>query len=317
MTAAEVPWVPGTEPLHGVLLRESGSPGGAATLGGLGLQQGPVPIPSGAPLWRREDRGERYLSINEIHAHDDGHVLRIDCQGRGAFAISDEQIVVDWQGGTPYDHYLQTLGLSLWLERRGVPCLHANTLALDDHSAIGLLAPSRGGKSTLSAALVAQGMALMTDDMAALYASDEPGARVYPARAQLRLWPDTLAQLSSGPAAAECPRVHERFGKRLLNLPRSAVRDCRQLSHLFILDRRDDAATCTTIEAVTPADALIHCLRQSMLADAYEALGLAGARVAAIARALGGLRVWRLRYATGHEQTGAVAHALAQHVHQA
>lgn len=316
MSAAQPPPAAAAESLHGVLFSDGCSLGEATVPYAVKLVQGPVTIPSRPPLWRREDRGAHYLSINAIYASDEGCVLRIDCQGRGAFAIEDHQITVDWQGGTSFHHYLQTLGLSLWLERQGVPCLHANTLAIDECTAIGLLAPSQGGKSTLSAALAARGMALMSDDMAALYPSRQPGAGVYPARAQLRLWPDALAQLPDAREARDCPRVHERFDKRLMTLPRS-VQGQRRLTHLFILDRCDDATTDISLDAVPPADALIHCLRQSMLADAYEPMGLAHRRVAVLARALAGMKVWRLRYGSSHERIGDVAHALAQHVQRA
>jgi hypothetical protein len=76
--------------------------------------------------------------------------------------------------------------------------MHAIALAFGV-KAIALKAPSRGGKSTLSASLCKHGFAVMTDDMMALHISlgdmGNVDYEIYPSWPVARMWPDPLKTL--------------------------------------------------------------------------------------------------------------------------
>jgi hypothetical protein len=80
--------------------------------------------------------------------------------------------------------------------------MHAIALAFGV-KAIALKAPSRGGKSTLSASLCKHGFAVMTDDMMALHISlgdmgndlGNVDYEIYPSWPVARMWPDSLKSL--------------------------------------------------------------------------------------------------------------------------
>ncbi|UBF26553.1 hypothetical protein K9N68_00625 [Kovacikia minuta CCNUW1] len=79
--------------------------------------------------------------------------------------------------------------LSFWLERQGLPALHASAIVFPTGGTAGFLATSQGGKSSLAAAFIQRGCALLTDDILPL---EWDGRTVTgrPGYAQMRLWPD-------------------------------------------------------------------------------------------------------------------------------
>ena len=302
-----------SRPLHGVQLvrrdeRERAHEWGADVVTVLEVwEEAAEPRTTGAPLWVKEDRGERYHSRTSLHETRRGLLLKVDCEGKGAFEYTPDGIGIWWlAGGTGPAHYFQTLGLSLWLERRGTPCIHANAVAAGE-VAIGLIAPSRTGKTTLTAALLECGLQLMTDDMLALHCNE--GRRwVYPGWPQLRMWPDS-AERFAGRELAALARVHERFDKRVVEVaPGDGSRFCayrRPLAQLFLLERRQASSTGkpgedeVAIEQVSPGAAMIHLLQNGMLADACQALGVEGSRLGTLAELLHAVPLKRITYPSG------------------
>ncbi|MEO5901225.1 MAG: hypothetical protein ABIR68_14025 [Ilumatobacteraceae bacterium] len=91
---------------------------------------------------------------------------------------------------------LRGVVLSLVLELTGVPTLHANGVIVGNR--VVAVAGSRGiGKTTVTAALCAAGIALMSDDVLAVVRSDDGGWAARSGLTQLRLRPDAahLAEL--------------------------------------------------------------------------------------------------------------------------
>lgn len=114
---------------------------------------------------------------------------------------------------------IQLLGtvLALWLHRRGVPILHAAAVGMGE-SAAAFAGVKGAGKSTLAAAAVAGGHALLADDLLALNLSQED--RHTPTVAQgnsgiplLRLTPEQSRKLGI-PIGSSL--VHPAFPKRKL-----------------------------------------------------------------------------------------------------
>jgi hypothetical protein len=80
------------------------------------------------------------------------------------------------------------LGFAMRL--RGILCIHASVVAIDNH-ALALVAPSGGGKSTTAAALAQRGHSLVSDDVLALRIEHDT-VLVQPGLPWLRLCNDSL-----------------------------------------------------------------------------------------------------------------------------
>lgn len=274
------------------------------------------PVSNGELIWLKEDAGERYNSVLRLAKTPTGFLLEIDCEGRGFFDYTPEGIGVYWeQGGTGPAHYFQTLGLSLWLELAGVLCIHANALALGDF-AIGVIAPSQAGKTTLTAALLQQGMQLMTDDMLAIHKSVS-GWMVYPGWPQLRMWPDSAKSFSASEFKVQA-RVHSRFDKRVVDVTLKD-RFCehgKPIKSLLLLEMRHvetgNAPGKVEIIDISPSEAVIHLLQNSILGDVYQPLNIETARLETMGVLLNQLPLKKLIYPRGMEHLSWVCEQIKQ-----
>ena len=312
-------------PLHGLRLQAAerepdDRPGATGTTTGdeptLKLWSLPwVPEHEPLPLWQKEDRGERYHSLLRLYRGETGLLLKIDCEGKGVFHYRPQGIGIHWERqGTGPAHYLQTLGVALWLELRGVPCIHANALATSD-GAIGLIAPSRTGKTTLTAALLQSGMRMLTDDMLALHRRGGEW-RASPGWPRFRMWPDTARHYAGRPVE-QMERVHERFDKRIVELEtNNDNRFCdqgRPLKQLYLLERREAETGEIQIQPVPPGEALLQLLRNGILADAVEPLGLERARLGLLAELVEQVGFSRIRYPSGMQHLEALCERIREH----
>ncbi|WP_057832343.1 hypothetical protein [Colwellia sp. TT2012] len=305
------------------------------------------------PIWSMIDEGERYHSevslykatSNEPYLDSDGfaanksvdasYYLNINCQGTGSFKVSKTNITIDWQAqGTGADHYFQTLALALNLELNNVLCIHANVLAYQD-KAIAFVAPSRTGKTTLTAALSQQGFGLMTDDMMALHYDDEKNDyTVYPSWPVARMWPDSLAELV-GENSVACEKVHENFAKRIVTMNNNSIDNSstnnenisfnfcaepKKLKVIYLLQRHEtitaqsDKEAFCTISDIPAAQAVIILLQNSILGSAYSALGIEGKRVVALAKLLNNINFKQLSYSSGKKNLFNVAEKIKQDI---
>ncbi|MGV2870724.1 hypothetical protein [Colwellia sp. E150_009] len=302
---------------------------------------------TGEPIWSMVDKGERYYSeVNlfksEFH-HSNKHelhksninnryYLQINCQGSGLFKISKKAISINWQAqGTGADHYFQTLAIALNLELNNVLCIHANALAYKN-KAIAIMAPSRTGKTTLTAALSQQGFALMTDDMVALHeikAQEQDNSnkayKIYPSWPVARMWPDSLKDIPFT-ENQEHQKVHEKFEKRTVNLTKTkAVEFCEQpkeLQVIYLLNRLPPEQTKEQIKeheinketntknnnkpigeivSIGTAQALILLLQNSILGSCYSALKLEKSRLQAFSTLLENIAFKQINYPSGKE----------------
>lgn len=90
--------------------------------------------------------------------------------------------------------------------RRGLLPLHASCVRVGDR-AIALAGPSGMGKSTLAAALLRRGHAVLADDVTVLDLTAAEGVRVLPAFPRLKLWRDAAARLDIPIQGLERSRV--------------------------------------------------------------------------------------------------------------
>lgn len=125
------------------------------------------------------------------------------------------------------------LGFALQLQ--GQISLHGSAVVIDG-SAIGLVAPSRFGKSTMAASLMTKGCQLLTDGIIALEARSGR-MRVLPSSPRLKLWPGTLEGLLRHMEWREFPRLASWLEKRVVRAGDvgDVCRSARPLAALFLL----------------------------------------------------------------------------------
>jgi hypothetical protein len=304
-----------TMPLHGVAWENSHSDSQHNLPYKLQLQCEPVAQDAmGEKIWTLNDRGERYCTELTLFRDKNNIYLKVNCEGQGIFKFSGNQLTVDWQQpGTGSEHYFQTVGLAIWLELQNILCIHGNALEYKGQS-IGLVAPSGTGKSTLSAYLCESGLcdndfSWMTDDMMALHPENAgAGYRVYPSWPIARMWPDSVEQTLQQDHQ-ELSKVHSGFNKRIVNLTgplkgqltgKLAVASSSQtLSTIYVLNRVAQATKSCEIKAVKGSEALILLLQNSILGDAYRALGIEQSRMAALSRVIANIKIKQVTYLGG------------------
>jgi hypothetical protein len=220
-----------------------------------------------------------------------------------AFEIGEETIRVcctDWSEGPR--GYLLGAVLALWLERRGIPVLHASSVEVGD-GAVGFLAPSGGGKSTLVAALTGRGWRVVCDDVLAIRRADDRFV-VHDGRREVRLRRDSAVELLRETGA----RQGMAYGKQLL-IPADGQRfEPRTLRALWVLNR--GSAARISFETLEPGDALMSLLAGSFAGEPAEALGLGHRRLAKLAELVEHVQVSRLTYPEGFERLDAVCDAV-------
>jgi hypothetical protein len=170
--------------------------------------------------------------------------------------------------------------LGFVLRLRGVLCLHASAVAVEDR-AIALLGPPGAGKSTTAAVLSSLGHAVLAEDVVAL--ADVDGTfLVQPGYPRVNLWPESVAAIFD--SADALPLIAPPWQKRYLDL--SAASDRFQpvplpLAAVYILGERQRPPARPRIERLTAAEGLValaantcanHLLDQGMRAVEFDAL---------------------------------------------
>jgi hypothetical protein len=136
----------------------------------------------------------------------------------GGFRISKgRRIVVQADPGVSdavIGLYLLGAALGLLLHQRGLTVLHAGAVSIDG-CAVALIGGKGWGKSTLTAALLARGHKLLSDDIAAIR---REGAipTVLPGIPSIKLWPDSIEAIGRNPEAYE--RLYPEVEKRTMRL---------------------------------------------------------------------------------------------------
>ena len=210
------------------------------------------------------DKGEPTLQIWKLEpgafvrmAYDDGTQFWLDHRR--------ENIWVAWPDQLPLENaasYLLGPVLGLLLRLRGVICLHASAIAIDDRG-VAFVGPAGAGKSTTAAAFARQGYAVLSDDVVALV-EREGRFHALPAYPQVCLWPDSAKMLYGSEEAL--PRLNPAWDKRRLALGEQGTRfenRALPLGGIYLLgDRRPDPAPY--VEAMRSRAALL-----SLVADTY------------------------------------------------
>jgi hypothetical protein len=137
--------------------------------------------------------------------------------------------------------------------------LHASAVAIDDEAVL-FLGGSGWGKSTMAAALHAQGHSLVTDDVAVLRV-DENHPMVFPSFPQLKLWPEALVSLEDDPE--KLPRWNPNFEKRVRPATHGFSSAPLPVKRIYVLDEGDDLE----ILPLRPQEALVELARHTYGSD--------------------------------------------------
>jgi hypothetical protein len=209
--------------------------------------------------------------------------------------------------------FLLGTALSFFLERLGIPALHASAVEIDDE-AVAFLGTNRGGKSTLAVSFMQAGHPLITDDILPIQArgSSFHGRTGYP---QLRLWPEQAERLLDSCDGLEFVHaeirkyrvpVGDRFG--------SFAGGPRPLRCIYLPERRDADGSAQTVDIAPlgPRDALKELHAKSFAPMLGESAVPAGNRLLFWGALLRQVQVRRLSYPSGVEHLPAVQAAIRE-----
>jgi hypothetical protein len=218
------------------------------------------------------ERGEPALQMWDVN---DGAFFRITYIDGTEFWLDREFATVwaHWPQNCSFAHtltYLLGPILGLVLRLRGVICLHASAVSIDDRSAV-FVGAEGSGKSTTAAAFAREGFAVLSDDIVALVEHGDE-FQALPAYPRLNLWPDSVKLLYG--SADALPHLSEGWDKRCLALgeaggPKFEERYLR-LGTIYILGDISEHATAS-IEAISQKSALMMLVGNTYAANFLDA----------------------------------------------
>ncbi len=196
------------------------------------------------------------LRVGVLHGGDyfgffysDGVRFAVERRGREVWA--------DWpENYTLEDACTYLIGpvIGFVLRLRGVTCLHASAVAVDEQ-AIALVGFPGAGKSTTAAAFAHRGYSVIADDVVAL-AEDGENFLVPPGYPRVNLWPDSVRVLFGSEGAL--PRITPTWGKRYMMLGDNGFGFATKplpLRAIYLLGARETNLAAPVIEEVAGGDA--------------------------------------------------------------
>src|SRR5215469_16971576 len=141
------------------------------------------------------------------------------------------------------------------LRLRGLTCLHASAVAVNEQ-AIALVGSPGAGKSTIAAAFAKCGFSVISDDVVAL-AEDGRNFLVQPGYPRVNLWSDSVGALFGSDEAL--PRITPTWDKRYMPLGDNGFGFASKplpLGAIYILGTREAALAAPVIGDLTGSNAL-------------------------------------------------------------
>lgn len=140
----------------------------------------------------------------------------------------------------------------VFCQRKMFP-LHANAIVFDDR-AVAFAGPSQSGKSTLAAAFLDRGHAILSDDICVIDQGGDGNLLAQPGIPRVRLWADAVKR--SGRDASLLTRVRNGMDKFVLPT-RAAQPDCAlPLSAIFVLGPDGQDVRAKPLEGFSAIEAL-------------------------------------------------------------
>ena len=269
-----------------------------------------IPPPSTQPIWTQNISPPESSSALKLYQEPSGWRLDIECLGKGTFLYREDGIEVYWSPeGTDATHYLFGIGLAIWFELHGTPCLHGNSLEIEDH-AIALIGVSQAGKSTLTAALLQKGFSFLTDDLIVPRQTKE-GWILYPAPGSLGMWPASIEHFLPNVDIAPLEQVHASSKKRLVPVESAILgkvcHEPKPLKAIYLLDRDCPGRDSNIhIEILNPADALIALISNSIAGGILTPLSIEQNRLNKLTQLVKEVPVKRIHYPNGYQHLNKV-----------
>lgn len=148
---------------------------------------------------------------------------------------------------TNLDSYFVGAVLGCVLRLRGVLCLHASVVRIDDNAVV-FLGRKKSGKSTTAAAFAKHGYKVLADDIATICAINNQ-FYVYPGYPKVRLRPKSLAVLHPGPQE-QFVSVHSHRDSRYSDIQHNFWQTPLPLGAIYILAETVNANDTPFIERV-------------------------------------------------------------------
>jgi len=191
--------------------------------------------------------------------YSDGPRFAVDPQVR--------EIVADWPAEYCLEDavtYLSGPVLGFVLRLRGLVCLHASAVAIEDR-AIALVGSPGAGKSSTCAAFAKSGSAVLSDDVVALIERGDH-FQVQPGYPRVNLWPDSTRALFGSEDAL--PRITPTWDKRYLALNQGWFKfESRALTLglIYVLRSRVPGQSACRIGPVSPRSAIMTLVANTYL----------------------------------------------------
>lgn len=246
-----------------------------------------LPLLEGTRIYSSPWRDEAGDSIAYLDRFPEREVLRFP--GIADFHLEPGRITGDLlDKDRPDLMELRLLGpvLSYWLERLGIPMLHAAAVRVSS-GVLGFIAHSGGGKSSLASALLQAGASLLTDDLLPVEES-EGTFLARPGFPQMRMEPDSARHFlgTVEGLAAISPDDSK------LHVPVGDFCDtATPLSALYVIERRPGRPE---ILPLPRREAVIELVRHSFSPYLVEAVGLQPRRLDLFTRLVRQVPVSRL-----------------------
>jgi len=222
--------------------------------------------------------------------------------GYSDFYINDKQIICHLHL-EEYNHLIeiQLLGIvmSYWLERHGIPTIHASGVNVDKNT-VAFLSSNKGGKTSIAASLMQKGYPLITDDIMPLELDDDnifcrPG---YPT---MRMWPDEAEYFLGH--SDDLPLVHPELSKRRIFVGSNAFGKFNnhksELKCIYI-PKRISEITEIEINPVSPVEGILELVKHSFSPYLVEEMGWQPRRLEKFARIIQKIPVKQLIYPSGY-----------------
>ncbi len=175
------------------------------------------------------------------------------------------------------------------LHQRGHLVLHASAV-IREGRAIGFVGRRGWGKSTMAAALHAQGCALVADDVLAVKMNESSQPMVVPAFPQLKLWPESAACLGIDPDSL--PHIEPHIEKRARSAREGFPNGLLPLDRIYVLAADDEQK----IEVLPEQTAFIELVRHlhSAASSIMEHTHTAGEHLVLCAQLVRAVPVYRM-----------------------
>jgi hypothetical protein len=201
-----------------------------------------------------------------------------------------------------YDYQVEVIllgfALSYWLEKRGIPALHAAAVNISGEGVV-FLSTNAGGKSSLAATLTQMGHSLLTDDILAI---QQVGSRFigHPGFPQARMWPEVATHFVGSYEHLEL--AHPAYEKRRVpvELLGEFCTEAVPLARVYLPQRQEDGAADVQVEAIPAAQAIMSLMGYSFAAGYAEAAGLQAQRFRFFGALVQAVPVYKLTYPSGY-----------------